>query len=424
MAKIRKIKVGGSFYSIENAIKGYLFEGKFYAEAAHTTLIDADEVKLYIDLTSGKNTLYLYSGTEYQRIGGEDESKVADVKIGTTSLVDANHVANIPLASTSGFGVVKAGEALETTDGVLAVDDSAVVMTKANQGLEDTAKGNARANIAAAAQADLDDLEATVETIESLIPTEASTDNQLADKAYVDEGIATSTATFRGTKESKAELKAQYGDTNDYAFYKHADEAGNTVFDRYKYVEDYNDPDTGHWKYEYTLNNSSFTATQWAAINSGVNSTLVGGYNDHLDDTDIHVKPSDKAAWNAKYDKPGNGIPATDLATDVQDSLALADSALQYADIKDLTIQKNGTTIDTYNPVTGAKTINIADVASAATLAEEQEKISTLQGYFTDGKANKAVADGSGNDIVSTYATKTELSEFAYVDGDVLVFGD
>lgn len=49
----------------------------------------------------------------------------------------------------------------------------------------------------------------------------------------------------------------------------------------------------------------------------------------HTGNSDIHVTTSDKTAWNAKYDKPSGGIPSTDMSQAVQDSLALADSAIQ-----------------------------------------------------------------------------------------------
>ena len=49
-----------------------------------------------------------------------------------------------------------------------------------------------------------------------------------------------------------------------------ADVTLNNAFNRYKYVED-----TVEWVYEYTLNNSSFTAAQWAAINSGITANQV-----------------------------------------------------------------------------------------------------------------------------------------------------
>lgn len=45
--------------------------------------------------------------------------------------------------------------------------------------------------------------------------------------------------------------------------------------------------------------------------------------------SEIDVTPEEKAAWNAKYQKPSTGIPKTDLASGVQASLAKADTALQ-----------------------------------------------------------------------------------------------
>lgn len=112
--------------------------------------------------------------------------------------------------------------------------------------------------------------------IRSLIPLQASTSNQLADKSFVNSSIATNTANFIGTFNSVAELEAYSGTltNNDYAFVATTDSAGNTLYDRYKY-----NADTQEWLFEYELNNSSFTAQQWASINSGITSgdvTLIG----------------------------------------------------------------------------------------------------------------------------------------------------
>ena len=98
--------------------------------------------------------------------------------------------------------------------------------------------------------------------VTELIPNTATADNQLADKNFVNSSISTATAEFCGTVESLEDLNNLTADINDYAFYKHKDENGNTVFDRYKF--------TNKWEYEYTLNNSSFTAEQRATINSGI----------------------------------------------------------------------------------------------------------------------------------------------------------
>ena len=99
--------------------------------------------------------------------------------------------------------------------------------------------------------------------IDSIVPVQATADNQLADKDFVNSSIANSTATFRGTYTSIDSFPSTGIDGNDYVFLDAVDELGNRKFDRYKYTN-------GAWSYEYTLNNSSFTEAQWKAINSGI----------------------------------------------------------------------------------------------------------------------------------------------------------
>ena len=105
----------------------------------------------------------------------------------------------------------------------------------------------------------------SVAVVEEKIPSQASSTNQLADKDFVNSSISTATATFKGTYNSVAELEQVTADANDYAFVISTDNAGNTVYNRYKYSN-------GSWLFEYALNNPSFTAAQWAAINSAITS--------------------------------------------------------------------------------------------------------------------------------------------------------
>lgn len=182
------------------------------------------------------------------------------------------------------------------------------------------------------------DQEATqdISTIQSLIPNQASSGNKLADKNFVNSSIATNTANFIGTFESVTELNAYTGTVtnNDYAFvvnsviqYNGSDfpdvttlnnydkttltngdyawvvnAEDNTKYDLYRFdiVEQswvlrntkidksagvlnnffnrYKATVSGStvtWLYEYTLNNSSFTAEQWATINSGLTQSSV-----------------------------------------------------------------------------------------------------------------------------------------------------
>jgi len=169
-----------------------------------------------------------------------------------------------------------------------------------------------------------------VTVVEDKIPPQASASNQLADKAFVNSSIATETATFRGTfnlvtdlqlpldathEQVAAAVKTKLGQTdydkNDYVFVQIPQDAEHTdamkQVDRYKCVETGTDPVVKNWAYEWTLNNSSFTADQWAAINSGITSGLVAKLGD---------LPTAEALANALAGKldASNGV-ATGLVT-------------------------------------------------------------------------------------------------------------
>ncbi|MBQ0124783.1 MAG: hypothetical protein KBS59_00480, partial [Clostridiales bacterium] len=126
--------------------------------------------------------------------------------------------------------------------------------------------------------ADLDELEIRISDVEGKIPDQASSINKLADKNFVNSSIGTNTANYISNNgqpfTSVAQLEAYSGTVtnNDYAFVTGTDEAGNTYFDRYKATVS---GTTVSWAKEYRLNNSSFTAAQWAAIQSGITGAMV-----------------------------------------------------------------------------------------------------------------------------------------------------
>ena len=117
-------------------------------------------------------------------------------------------------------------------------------------------------------------LQTAIDIINGKIPAQATAQNQLADKNFVNSSISTATADFKGTYNSLQDLEQVTANANDYAFVVATDAAGNTVYKRYKWVEG-----TG-WTFEYDLNNSSFTAAQWAAIQSGITAALVTKLSD------------------------------------------------------------------------------------------------------------------------------------------------
>ena len=122
-----------------------------------------------------------------------------------------------------------------------------------------------------------------ISTINGKIPSQASSENQLADKNFVNSSIATNTSYFIGTFNSVADLEAYSGTltNNDYAFVVSVDSAGNTVYNRYKYTTA---TTPASWQFEYALNNSSFTSNQWAAINSGANTTNIAQISTNAND--------------------------------------------------------------------------------------------------------------------------------------------
>lgn len=117
-------------------------------------------------------------------------------------------------------------------------------------------------------------LQTAIDIINGKIPAQATAQNQLADKNFVNSSISTATADFKGTYNSLQDLEQVTANANDYAFVIATDAAGNTVYKRYKWV------DGSGWTWEYDLNNSSFTAAQWAAIQSGITAALVTKLSD------------------------------------------------------------------------------------------------------------------------------------------------
>lgn len=95
-------------------------------------------------------------------------------------------------------------------------------------------------------------------------PSDVTVPTDKAVSEFVNSSIATNTGWFRGTYERVEDLPAEGVKPNDYAFVvTEVGEERNPEYDRYKYTE-------GGWRFEHRLNNSGFTAAQWAAIMSGL----------------------------------------------------------------------------------------------------------------------------------------------------------
>ena len=247
------------------------------------------------------------------------------------------------------------------------------------------------------------------------------TDKAVAD--FVNSSIATNTANYISNNgepfTSVEQLEAYSGPVtnNDYAFVTGIDSEGNTYYDRYKATVS---GSTVTWALEYRLNNSSFTAAQWSAINSGITSVLVAKIHDHSNKDVLDGITSDKVnSWDGKEDA-FDILPTTKGGTGTN---AASKSALTSSLINSLSTELS-TPVDADYYVAqhqNGGTSNTSFVRRPVSALWEyiKNKISSVLGLTasaysgkaaTAGTADKAVADKSGNDIETTYATKSELS--------------
>ena len=169
-----------------------------------------------------------------------------------------------------------------------------------------------------------------IELVKAYFPSQADpTTNQLADKAFVNSSIATATATFRGTYNVVSDLSLSYNathaqiqtaldsaistaDNNDYAFVQIPTSATSTDIAK---VEKYKFNGTA-WGFEYELNNSGFTAAQWAAINSGATLELIGKLSALPTNAELTT------LLGGKVDKVnGKGLSTNDYTTEEKNKL-------------------------------------------------------------------------------------------------------
>lgn len=236
-------------------------------------------------------------------------------------------------------------------------------------------------------------LQGEIDGIDAKIPTQASASNQLADKAFVNSSIATNTAEFKGTYNSLAELQqVTNADANDYAFVITTDSDGNKVYNRYKYVTG-----TG-WVFEYALNNSSFTAAQWGAINSGITAALAAKING-LPDID---------ALNAMFAAITSKIPAD--ASSLNKLVDYAQLVYALSSKQDTLIFDNVPTENSNNPVkSGGIYQSIATITAAIVgLQSSKQDVLTFDQYPTPG-SNNPVRSGGINTWVGNQLEPVEI---------------
>ena len=198
--------------------------------------------------------------------------------------------------STANTALSAATEALSTANGI---DGKATeALSTANEALGQVVEGlgskiyvngvlQSSVNVDSDIQEQFDQLTEEVEDIKELVPSQASAQNQLADKNFVNSSINAIAAFYitydsQGnpfpTKAALVNATTFYsgGETrvptrNDYCLVL-ADETHDNASCRYVYSGEY---PNGQWDFQFVVNESPFTSDQLAAINSGITSALV-----------------------------------------------------------------------------------------------------------------------------------------------------
>ena len=361
------------------------------AENASRTEIVAGD-KITVEKTVGAD------GQDVYTVSGESKDNlVDDVRVNGESVV-TDKVANID--------VPVAGTASPLMDGNASVGNSLKYAREDHVHPSDTSR---------------EDISNKTTVVLGTSDSKYPTDKAVAE--FVNSSIATNTANYISNNgepfTSVEQLEAYSGPVtnNDYAFVTGTDSDGNTYYDRYKATVS---GSSVTWALEYRLNNSSFTAAQWSAINSGITSVLVAKIHDHGNKDVLDGITSDKVtSWDGKEDafdvlpttKGGTGTNAASksaLTSSLINSLSTELSKPVDADYYVSQYQNGGTSNTSFvrRPVS-ALWEYIKDKISSVlrlTASDYAGKAATA------GTADKAVADNSGNNIEETYATKTELS--------------
>lgn len=213
--------------------------------------------------------------------------------------------------------------------------------------------------------------------VTSSIPTKVSqlqNDSDFANKDFVNSSIATNTANFKGTFNNESEFPTE-ATNNDYLFLNTVDENGNTIYKRYKFIAS-----TSTWTYEYTLNNSSFTAEQWATINGGpyASTTDIPTKTSQLQNDSGFLDESDEQSFNSRIETSLNmaneAMVKCGEANSRIDSLSNTMSSL-YATKEELdTVNQNLTTtvLDMQNELDTKATTEYVDNAIGNVLTQEE----------------------------------------------------
>lgn len=268
-----------------------------------------------------------------------------------------------------------------------------------------------------------------ISDIEGLIPSQATTSNQLADKNFVNSSVQTATANFRGNWANWAAVPTSSSDypedyagskvptVNDYLVVQDASGyTGETLEGtwRFKYTGDWSTDGKSGWLPEYQVNETPLTAAQLAAINSGVTSTVVTQVGTNATNiSGLQTSKQDKLTQGANITISGNTISATDTTYTNGTGLNLSGTTFSV-DFTEVATAAQGSKADSALqsiPIAGTSTLGGVKVGSNLTIASDGTLAAVTQSITVDSTLSTSSTNPVQNKVVtSALAAKSSVT--------------
>ena len=416
----------GDYANANHTHDEYVNQNAFSNITVGETTVEADTTTDTLTFASGDNiTIVADASSDKIVISAIDttydvatQSKAGLMSSGDKTKLDgieegANNYA-LPEATTSTLGGVKTGDNITNTNGTISIASKNVTDALGYTPIDSELKG---ANNGVAT---LDEngkvLSTQLPTVDSVV-TENS-DNTVKSSGiyeYVNSSISTNTAYFRGTFDNIDALNAYSGTKtlNDYAFVKSVDEAGNSVYSRYKWNGD-------AWGFEYNLNNSSFTAEQWATINSGMandDKTKLDGITAEATKTEasetngnIKINDSEVTVYTHPAGTNPHGTTKSDIGLSNVPNVSTNNQTPSYTESSTLTKLTSGEKLSVaFGKISKAVTdliSHIADTTKHITSAERTTWNNAQANVIETVKVNNTALTPSSKSVNITVPTK------------------
>ena len=261
-----------------------------------------------------------------------------------------------------------------------------------------------------------DGFDTEINDIQSKIPTSASTQNLLADRAFVNSSVQNMaslylTADAEGNAfASKAALNegdwyfqgaARVPSMNDYAIVN-GDSLHDNAVTRYMY-------DGTQWDFQYVVNNAPFTQAQLDAINSNATATAISQITTNKTNiSNLQSGKQDKLTFDSTpISGSSNPVTSAGIYTSLQGKQSSLSTTQLNAVNSGITSAKVST-YDAYNTNKAAKSSTVNAILSEDNWGNAQQ-VSTISGVTA-----------SNNIIVSIAATATNAQIEAFAEAKVM----